>query len=67
MPAYPIVTAAAVMSATGRDRSTVLRALEELCAAGVLHPTTEGKRNQLFETSELLELIEQMEVGQLTG
>jgi Fic family protein len=67
LPAYPIVTAAAVMSATGRDRSTVLRALDELCAAGVLHPATEGKRNQLFESSELLGLIVQMEVGQLTG
>jgi Fic family protein len=67
LPAYPIVTAAALLSATGRDRSTVLRALEELCAAGVLHPTTAGKRNQLFETNELLQLIEQMEGGQLTG
>ncbi len=67
LPAYPIVTAAAVMTATGRDRSTVLRAFEELSSAGVLHPTTEGKRNQLFEASELLLLIEQMEAGQLVG
>ena len=65
MPAYPIVTAAAVMTAVGRDRSTVLRAFEELNSAGVLHLTTEGKRNQLFEASELLLLIEQMEAGQL--
>jgi Fic family protein len=66
LPAYPIVTATAVMAATGRDRSTVLRAFEELSAAGVLHPTTEGQRNQLFETRELLVLIEQMEAGSLT-
>jgi Fic family protein len=66
LPAYPVVTAAAVIAATGRDRSNVLRGLEELSAAGVLHPTTEGKRNQLFETSELLLLIEQMEAGQLS-
>lgn len=51
------------MSATGRDRSTVLRAFEELGLADVLHPTTGGKRNQLFEASELLLLIEQMEAG----
>jgi Fic family protein len=67
LPAYPIVTAAAVMTATGRDRSTVLRAFEELSSADVLHPTTEGKRNQLFEASELLLLLEQMEAGQLVG
>jgi len=67
LPAYPIVTAAAVMTATGRDRSTVLRAFERLSSADVLHPTTEGKRNQLFEASELLLLIEQMEAGQLVG
>lgn len=65
LPAYPIVTAAAAMTATGRDRSTVLRAFEELSSADVLHPTTEGKRNQLFEASELLLLIEQMEADQL--
>jgi Fic family protein len=65
LPAYPIVTAAAAMTAIGRDRSTVLRAFEELSSADVLHPTTEGKRNQLFEASELLLLIEQMEAGQL--
>jgi Fic family protein len=65
LPAYPIMTAAAAVAATGRDKSSVSRALEELCAAGVLQPATESKRNQLFETNGLLTLIAQMEDGQL--
>lgn len=64
LPAHPIMTAAAAVSATDRDKSAVSRALQELCSAGVLQPASEGKRNQLFEAPELLALIEEMEQGQ---
>ena len=65
LPAHPIVTAAAIIAATNRDKSGVSRALDELCAAGVLRPPAESKRNQLFEAPALLELIEQIEDGRL--
>ena len=65
LPEHPIVTVAAVIAATHRDKSGVSRALGELCAAGVLRPATESRRNQLFEAPDLLQLIEQMEDGQL--
>jgi Fic family protein len=63
LPAHPIMTAAAAVAATGRDKSSVSRGLEELCAAGVLRPATESKRNQLFEAPDLLMLIEGTEEG----
>jgi Fic family protein len=63
LPAHPIITAAAVIAATDRDKSGVSRAFDELCAAEVLRPATESKRNQLFEASDLLHVIEQMESG----
>ncbi|MFI5231402.1 MAG: Fic family protein [Gemmatimonadales bacterium] len=65
LPAHPIVTAAAAIAATGRDKSSVSRALDELCEAGILRPSTESKRNQLFEAAGLLDLIAQMEEGRL--
>ena len=65
LPEHPIVTVAAVIAATHRDKSGVSRALDELCAAGVLRLATESRRNQLFEAPDLLQLIEQMEDGQL--
>jgi Fic family protein len=61
LPAHPIMTAAAAIAATGRDKSSVSRGLEDLCAAGVLRPATGSKRNQMFEAPDLLTLIEQVE------
>lgn len=37
----------------------------DLREAGVLRLATESRRNQLFEAPDLLQLIEQMEDGQL--
>ncbi|HEV8411537.1 MAG TPA: Fic family protein [Gemmatimonadaceae bacterium] len=63
LPAHPIITAGAAIAATSRDKSSVSRGLDELCAAGVLRPATESKRNRLFEAPELLKLIQRIEQG----
>lgn len=61
LPTHPIMTATAAIAATGRDKSSVSRGLEDLCDAGVLRPVTAGKRNQMFEARDLLALIERIE------
>jgi hypothetical protein len=63
LPAHPIMTAGAAIAVTGRDKSSVSRGLDDLCAAGVLRPVTDSKRNQLFEAPDLLKLIERIEQG----
>ena len=61
LPAHPIITAAAAIAATGRARSQVYQALEQLEQAGVLLPTSTSRRNRSWEGVGMLDLIETME------
>ncbi len=63
LPAHPILTAAAAIVATGRARSQVYQALEQLEHAGVLLPTSSSRRNRSWEGAGMLDLIETMEVS----
>lgn len=64
LPANPMISAAVAAAATGRARSQVYQAIEQLQAAGVLVPLSESRRNQSWEAVGLIELIEVMEAGE---
>jgi len=64
LPANPMISAAVAAAATGRARSQVYQAIEQLQAAGVLVPLSESRRNQSWEAVGLIELIEGMEAGE---
>jgi Fic family protein len=65
LPAHPIVTAPVATVATGRAKAAVYDAITQLVAAGVLVPLSASRRNRAWEAVGLLDLIEQLEAGQL--
>lgn len=67
LPAHPTITAAVAAEATHRSKPQIYQALEQLTAAGVLLPLSASKRNQAWEPVGLLDLIAQLESGQLPG
>jgi Fic family protein len=64
LPANPMISSATATAATGRARSQIYQAIEQLQAAGVLVPLSQSRRNQSWEAVGLLELIEGMEAGE---
>ncbi|MEO6865139.1 MAG: Fic family protein [Gemmatimonadaceae bacterium] len=67
LPAHPIITAPVAAVATGRVKTAIYNAIEQLVAAQILVPLSESKRNRSWEASRLLDLIERLEAGQLPG
>lgn len=65
MPAHPMISAPVMSAVTGRGRSSVYEAIDQLIEAGVLIPLTASKRNRWWEASGLLELISGLEDGDL--
>jgi len=65
LPAHPMISAPVATAVTGRARSRVYEAIDQLIAAGVLLPLTEGKRNRWWEAKGLLDLIGRLEAGEL--
>lgn len=65
LPAHPMISAPVAEAMTGRDRSRIYEAIGQLTAAGVLLPLSAGRRNRWWEAAGLLELIEQLEAGEL--
>ena len=65
MPAHPTMTGAVAIAATGRARAAVYQALDELEEAGIVRRVSASARNQAWESSELLDLIEGLEAGRL--
>jgi Fic family protein len=63
LPANPMVSSAVAAAATGRARSQIYQAIEQLQAAGVLVPLSESRRNQSWEAVGLIDLIEGMEAA----
>lgn len=61
LPAYPLISIAIAIAATGRTRPAVAQAFEHLTAAGVLISTSASRRNRLFEAVDLLDLLEEIE------
>lgn len=65
LPAHPMITAGVATAATGRAKSQVYQALDQLETAGVLKPLSTARRNQAWEAVGLLDLIEGLEAGEL--
>lgn len=65
LPAHPMISAPVASAVTGRSKSRVYEAIEQLVAAGVLEPLSPGQRNRWWEAAGLLEIIAQLESGQL--
>jgi Fic family protein len=63
LPAHPVISVSVATAATRRGRSRVFEAVEQLAAAGVLVPVSDGKRNRWWEAVGLLDLISQLEAG----
>jgi Fic family protein len=63
LPAHPVITTPAATSATGRAKSAIHGAIEQLVDCGVLLPASAGKRNRSWEADGLLDLVEGLEAG----
>ncbi|MEP6833736.1 MAG: Fic family protein [Gemmatimonas sp.] len=63
LPAHPMISGPVAVAATGRAKSRVYEAIDQLVNAGVLLPLSDGTRNRSFEADGLLELVERMENG----
>lgn len=58
-----MITAAVAATATGRARSQVYQAIEQLTRAGVLLPFGTSRRNQAWEAAGMLDIITDLEDG----
>lgn len=67
LPAHPIITAPVAAVVTGRVKTAIYDAIEQLVAAQILVPLSESKRNRSWEASGLLDLIERLEAGERPG
>jgi Fic family protein len=65
LPAYPVITAAIAGAVSGRAKAAVHNALDQLAEAGVLEPVAGGRRNRSWEAAGLLDLIANLEAGEL--
>lgn len=63
LPAHPMISAPMAVAATGRAKSRVYDAIEQLTRAGVLLPLTDGARNRWWEADGLLDSIGRLESG----
>lgn len=67
LPAHPMISAPVAAAVTGRARGRIYEAIEQLVTAGVLLPLSAGRRNRWWEAVGLLELIAQIEAGEVPG
>ncbi len=65
LPAHPVINAAIAGAVTGRAKAAVHNAMGQLADAGVLAPVAGGRRNRWWEAAGLLDLIADLEVGDL--
>lgn len=61
LPSYPVLTFATAQEITGLRREACRRALNRLEEAGVLRETTAGKRNRVWESIGLFDLLDEVE------
>ncbi|HMS02526.1 MAG TPA: Fic family protein [Gemmatimonadaceae bacterium] len=65
LPASPVMSASMAIEATGRSKSRVYDAIDQLVDVGALQPLSGARRNRAWEAPELLDLIAQLELGEL--
>ena len=63
LPAHPVITAPVAAAATGRAKSAIHQAIEQLNECCVLERLSESKRNRSWEAVGLLELLEGLEAA----
>lgn len=63
LPAHPVITTPVATAATGRAKSAIHQAIEQLTECGVLEPLSASKRNRSWEAVGLLDLLEGLEAG----
>lgn len=63
LPAHPVLTAPTAEIVTGRAKSAIHQGIRQLVECGVLLPLSKSKRNQAWEASGLLALLERLEAG----
>jgi Fic family protein len=61
LPAHPVLTFRAALQITGLQREACRKALNRLEHAGVLAETTAGKRNRVWESVGLFDLLDELE------
>ncbi len=65
LPAHPMITGPVAVAATGGSRPSIYKAIQDLQKAGILIPLSEGSRNQSWEAVGLLDLLANLEAGEL--
>ncbi|MES2180385.1 MAG: Fic family protein [Gemmatimonadota bacterium] len=65
LPAHPMISGPIAVAASGRAKAAVYQAIDQLEAAGVLVPAGDSRRNRVWESRGMLELIERMDSGAL--
>ncbi len=60
-----MISAPVASAATGRAKSRVYEAIEQLVSARVPLPLSKGKRNRWWEAAGLLDLMGGLEAGEL--
>jgi Fic family protein len=63
LPGRPVITSGVAQAETGRAKSAVHHAIDQLVVAGVLEPLSTSRRNRAWEASGLLDLLEGLEAG----
>jgi Fic family protein len=61
LPAYPVLTLATAGQVTGLSDEACRNALNALQTAGVLRETTSGKRNRVWESVGLFDILDRLE------
>jgi Fic family protein len=65
LPGHPVISIAIAAAATGRTRPAISQAIDQLVAAQVLVPISEGRRNRSWEAVRLLDLL--VEIDSVSG
>lgn len=65
LPAHPMISAPVATAVTNRAKGRVYEAIDQLVAAGVLVPLSESRRNRWWEAVGLLDLVAELEAGEL--
>jgi Fic family protein len=65
LPAHPMISAPVAAAVTNRAKGRVYEGIEQLVSAGVLLPLSVGRRNRWWEAAGLLDLVAQLEGGEL--
>lgn len=61
LPAYPVLTLPVACEVTGASDEACRKALNALQAAGVLRETTSGRRNRVWESVGLFDVLDRLE------